>query len=417
MPYRVRLPSSEHLPSKFLWRRPLSSPLLGLHLSYRYFPKLQLAAHPYHKLPTPFQHFQPFQQFQPAPPSPPLPPLPPFPLSSSSSPSFPLFPFPTSLLRSQDYSFAGFYHRYALVKEASSNKDPPIISTRFHPLTLLAVSIAPVTYLNLPNYPVVSIFSTVNMPAWNTLRTPEGTPYRPIRSDADAQQQRALLMEHHDETPRLPPQDLPTQADLEYDAMFVLQALVDQRFAKKEAHKTAWTALYVTRRYSMDMMRLVAWSIVTETANAAKGILRYLPCEDSKDLVYQQFAGYIPRLLTIVRALRLDKGVVKQCFDSESFAAKLAWNPGLRARRSLGNTVTNANQAKKRKAAEALLAGTAVEQAHEDQQSASIGPEEEEIIIVNEGELFRTVGLRPSPPLDLDAWHRGEHGDEADEEQ
>ncbi|KAI0164113.1 hypothetical protein GGR57DRAFT_498212 [Xylariaceae sp. FL1272] len=128
------------------------------------------------------------------------------------------------------------------------------------------------------------------MATWNTLRNLQGA---------------------YNGTPALPPTDLPTQDEIEADALVVLRAMIDQQFARKKDQKTAWATLYVSKPYNIEMMRLAAWSIVTETANAASGIRGFLPGEEAKEPVYQPFAGYMLRLVVVIKALRLDKGVVK----------------------------------------------------------------------------------------------------------
>ncbi|KAI0164114.1 hypothetical protein GGR57DRAFT_498213 [Xylariaceae sp. FL1272] len=168
------------------------------------------------------------------------------------------------------------------------------------------------------------------MASWNSISDEQGNLLPPITSKADVQQYITLEMLARNVTPPLQPTDLPTQADKERDAMAILTAMIDQRFARSSEDTQAGSALYDEEkaRFPLKALRIVAWILLEGVINAALGICTWLPWQDAEFPAHQQFAGYRPRLDWVINALRLKKDLVQSCFENASFPAKLSWNPG-----------------------------------------------------------------------------------------
>ncbi|KAI0164117.1 hypothetical protein GGR57DRAFT_452445 [Xylariaceae sp. FL1272] len=150
-----------------------------------------------------------------------------------------------------------------------------------------------------------------------------------------------VVAQRHNVEPLLEPTDLPSQEEKENDAMAILRGMIDQRFTRRAEAPQAGDALYgndrpnhrVKPRYPLEALKAVAWQLVDGVVAATVGLCIFSPFESAKFPVYQQLAGYRPRLVILLNALKVDKGLVKQCFDNRSFPAKLTWD--LRGRLSV----------------------------------------------------------------------------------
>ncbi|KAI1260698.1 hypothetical protein F5Y18DRAFT_432056 [Xylariaceae sp. FL1019] len=243
------------------------------------------------------------------------------------------------------------------------------------------------------------------MATWSTMQDNDGNSLQPILSPEELQQRRRQLMDAYNVVPTRPLVDLPSQAEKEEDVMFILRAMLDQRFAKHTESPQAFTALYGNRpfdsnstsvRYGFEYMMLAAWSIMEDIISASKGICTFDPYDQNTVPAYHQYAGYLPRLFTVINIFRTEKNIVQSCFAKE-YAAIFAWNPNLQLNRAQSNRRSNAN--KKRR----TTAGRRLDPSNEASDAAPT-PDNAPPQLVNNGPTFLRVGLKPSPPKDLETW-------------
>ncbi|KAI1260696.1 hypothetical protein F5Y18DRAFT_432053 [Xylariaceae sp. FL1019] len=263
------------------------------------------------------------------------------------------------------------------------------------------------------------------MATYNAIPDENGDILPPISGFEGVVNHNLLARQAHNVVPNLAPTDLPSPEEKKEDAMEILRAIMDQRFTSRDEGRQAWDALYgddnrrvpLRPHYPSGALKSIAWVLVEGIVCATTGVCTFSPYEESKTPAYQQLAGYTVRLVLVIRALRLNKGLVKQCFDNASFPAKLAWSPVDRLGRGVSNKGTNSTKAQKFNEGQASIAAANGQPPvpasgnTPDTPDTSDTPENPPVAMVNVGPRFQSIGLKPSLPMNLDEWLADKNAD------